>query len=136
MGADLIIQYILVREEKHDTKFFDRLQKAYIKKLDKLPDNAILLWGENVTGEIEEDVKEAKIKAIKMIDSIFCILKNNPRDVTFLTVPISKKKYYTAFVTGGMSWGDNPTDSCDYFYSFNELFNMYNYIDDILKEEK
>jgi len=54
--------------------------------------------------EVREDILEACLEILRDADE--------PRDTSTIRFPGMK---YDVLISGGMSWGDMPTDSCDLF---------------------
>jgi hypothetical protein len=130
MGADLIIEYIYTKQKLDFTKensfFWSRMRKAYHKRLE-----SIAKKDPGYTDfEAETGVGLDNESAHALIDEAIDTLKDMPRDLTWIRVG-----EYTVFITGGMSWGDTPTDSCDILYKFTTLF-PYTLLEDVLKDVK
>ena len=128
MGSDLAIEYIAVKHELSfvncgNEPFWDKLKLALHSRIEAMN-------FEEVSDEIEADlgIPVDKANAHKLVDIILSRLQSNPRDIGWIKVGT-----YTVFLTGGMSYGDSPTDSFDDFQMFNELFPQ-EFIDDVLGE--
>lgn len=131
MGQDLIIDYISVKHklthgiDGEDKAFWSKLRKAYHGKLGKFSKKQY----EDLEAETGTNID--KVSATAIVEEVFDILGGCARDVAWIVIPA--KEPITIFITGGMSWGDDPTDSFHTFNTFNTLF-PYNFIDDVLDE--
>lgn len=151
MGADLILQDISIREKPTKT-FWKKLEKALDKKVDAMSDDELKEWDEDIGAfSGSEDVKDLRIEAHGVIKTTLDNLRSPCRDVTWITLPthifldsesktkstaaeIAAKGLYYVYLTGGMSWGDDPCDSYSIFYKFNMLFKKYRFIDEVLED--
>ena len=87
------------------------------QKLIKLSDKNLKLWYEDFYCEPELSSDNIRKKAIEVIEQTLCYeTLYERRDVTYFEI-----RDVTLFITGGMSWGDSPTDIFDTFRLFNEL---------------
>lgn len=116
MGADMTIEDVCIRHDP-TSDFWEALKTALINKIKK------------------ESISASQLKVnTKVITDAIEILENNPRDVTWIRLPDSNGSMITIYLTGGMSYGDSPTDSLDIFHDLYELFPEYRYIDEVLDE--
>lgn len=116
MGADLIIQFVVFKgklsEEERQKRLIARIKKATKEELEYYFNED----GYYSEGEIEDmKLSEKRNKHIEIVNNFFNSL--GYRDVSSI-----QHKGETLMVTGGMSYGDNPTDSYDCFYKIS-LFN-------------
>jgi len=128
MGSDLAITYIAVKHELSyvncgNDSFWDKLRIALHKKLESMNFEELSLEIESNLG-----VQITLSEAHGLVDYVISLLQSNPRDIGWIKVGT-----YTVFLTGGMSYGDSPTDSFDDFEKFNALFPG-EFIDDVLGE--
>ena len=149
MGADLCIAYIILPKEIS----LDKLEKRLLEKIDEVKEDDLdfwecfkFLWEDAYCGEFDDDkhplevvsggeYKETRISLSKA-KSIFKEIVENTfealtgaRDVTRII-----HKGDTIFISGGMSWGDSPTQNYDTFGKFNFLEDWKEY-KEILKSE-
>lgn len=134
MGADMLIQYIYFKQgidlESIKKKMLERADTpTLIAELLGKPDGSqhqnsymTLQFGqENDEDEkpktIEELTKEFKDTINEVFNSLYC------RDVTSFDF-----MGYTIFLTGGLSWGDDPTET---FNTFERFWEMPELITDI-----
>lgn len=134
MGADLILQDIIIRQ-KPTKAFWDKLEKALDKKIDKMSEDELKGWDDEVSCGSSDDVEELREEAHSVVTTALSDLRDPCRDVTWisLAIPHSKDVWYI-YLTGGMSWGDDPSDSYSDFYKLNMLFPDYRFIDEVLDE--
>lgn len=115
MGADFTLTSIV---EVGDMKLEER-EKLMIDYARNIEDNQITLFldfYEQFHGEdsLPDDVKKIRKDVIDCIREFFEAIDS--RDVTLFSLGNSRM-----ILTGGMSWGDAPTDSYDVICRFNEL---------------
>lgn len=108
MGADLIINCVFMKGKKS----FAEREKRMLKEVEKINFEKKLKEYQGFK-EIKtpEELKEHYIQTIK--DFIRCL---GFRDVTYL-----QHKGEMIYLTGGMSWGDDPTGSFSTFEEFLDL---------------
>lgn len=118
MGADLIVEWVIVKEDI----ILDEAKEKMLKAVNNLTeiDEEIRSYYKETTGEFQQEYKIDNVKSdfTEIINYVFDSIKQGYRDITWI-----KHKGEILYITGGMSWGDNPTDSYDYFYRFNYLPN-------------
>jgi len=122
MGADLYLSSL-----PHCNLTDERKEK--IKDLiDSVPDKEILAYNEDYLceelpdlsqmdmayGSGSEDEALATVVRQVIMDNTFTVLEeaDNPRDVGSIFFPGMN---YRILITGGMSWGDAPTEAANYF---------------------
>lgn len=114
MGADLIVCYVKFKGDKTNKQ----RQKAIINSIDEAKKSILILIYGNGIYEDEDvtltSLEELKAKHKKIVNDFFECLEF--RDVT--TIQPDKDIIY---LTGGMSWGDSPTDS---YNRFEQLLNI------------
>lgn len=144
MGADLCISDVIIPIGIS----LDKLEKRLLKKIDEVKEDDLdfwrcfkNLWEEAYYGDFDidkhplEQDKETRI-SLSRAKSIFKEIVEKTfegltgaRDVTRII-----HKGDTIFISGGMSWGDSPTDNYDNFGKFNFLEDWKEY-KEILKSE-
>jgi hypothetical protein len=116
MGADFLFDTIVIKKGK-DLK---ELEGQLIALAKALPlDSFTPLDRERILNTFDVEVTSKNFAKVKMlmIDTIkdaFVTLKN--RECSYMTF-----KGYHIHLTGGMSWGEAPTDAYDTFNRFNAL---------------
>lgn len=137
MGADMMVEYITVRGTP-TKKEWKQIEKAFQKKLKAISNQDLKFWYQEVNGD---DVDITNTNTVMLLrDEAETVtkltlhdLQDNPRDVTFIKIPIGKE-WATIYLTGGMSNGETPTDSMNLWYSFNTLYHDGpHFINDIVK---
>jgi len=115
MGADLIIEYVIIengdvnKEKEMMLKGIDKLNEKGIEDLKKFfEDECSYIVGKDI-GSIKKEFGE-------IVEEV---LEKGYRDTTYF-----EHKGDTIFLTGGMSWGDSPTESCDSFHKYNLIKSM------------
>jgi hypothetical protein len=148
MGADLILQNVAIRE-KPTAAFWNKLEKALDKKVDKMSDDELKAWADEIG--MYSDSEDLRIDAHGIIRAAIDDLRNPCRDMTWITLPthvfidsesktkslaakIAAKGLYYVYLAGGMSWGDSPGETYEDFYRLNTLFPDYIFIDEVLEE--
>lgn len=149
MGADLILQDITIRH-KPTKVFWNKLEKALIKKVNAMTKDELAGWDDEITGNHDdtEELEDMRITAYGVIETAINDMRGSCRDMTWITLPIPcsigtassvDKQWtlqYTVYLAGGMSWGDSPGETYEDFYKFNMLFADYRYIDEVLEVKK
>jgi len=140
MGADLLLQDIVIRQ-KPTKIFFNKLQKVLDKKVKMMTKEALAAWDDEITGNHDdtETLADLRVKALAVIQTGINDLRGPCRDMTWITLPIGKRKdnekeYYTVYLAGGMSWGDSPGESYEELYKLNMLFADYRYLDEVFDD--
>ena len=135
MGADLIIQDVILRQ-KPTIALWNKIEKALIKKVDKMSDDELKGWAEEVYVCEGSNLKDLRKMAHEVIKTAINDLREPCRDMTWISIPIPKSKdVWYIYITGGMSWGDSPGESYEELYKFNMLFSDYRFIDEVLDEK-
>lgn len=128
MGADIILADVRVRHKithsDKDKPFWDKLRKAYLDKAKKFTQKDFDAL------EAEEGYSFDRDKVNELIDTMIDCLADNSRETTWI-----REGGVTIYITGGMSWGDDPTEDFRTFDNFTKLF-PYEYVDDVLKDSK
>lgn len=132
MGADLILQDLTIRH-KPTVAFWNRLEKALDKKVDKMSDDELKGWADEI-GLMEDDVEDLRIEAHGIIKAALDDCRQPCRDVTWITLP-NNDGLITVYLAGGMSWGDSPGESYEDLYRLNMLFADYRFIDEVLDDK-
>jgi len=115
MGGDMILSIVKLRYGQDETR--ERMIEAVNKLNDKskLDHRELLYFFDNAFGDkVPSDLKKMKQKMIQVIDAFYDCLDG--RDVTSWD-----DGGYTHYATGGMSWGETPTDALPIFEHFNAL---------------
>ena len=113
MGADMCIQYVAFRGNNLN----EFVPEEYKLRLIESVNEATFGELQNYEQGYDEDdlgVLEMREKLIEVINEFFNCLDN--RDVTCIN-----HKGDRIYLTGGMSWGDNPTDSYGNFERLNYI---------------
>ena len=112
MGADLCVDYVELKETEAEA--LSRLAKLVINEdtLDRFINNASYFeWEE------EDFTPELAEKMRKRIADAVDVVYGDRRDTAWLKIDGDR----TFAFTGGMSWGDEPTDAMEDFRIFNEF---------------
>lgn len=120
MGADLIFQYFCLDEDtdmeqtkKNMIKAVDDV--ALEEDFDEISDYYYTAFGDNLEKD-EVDINEVKDEFKTTIKELFDGIAQGWRDITYI-----QHKGDKLWFTGGMSWGDNPTESYNYFMKINQM---------------
>lgn len=136
MGADLIIQDVIIRQ-KPTIALWDKIEKALDKRVDKMSEDELKGWDEEVSCGSSDDVEELREEAHAVVTTAINDLRNPCRDMTWISIPIpNSKDVWYIYIAGGMSWGDSPGESYEELYKFNILFSDYRFIDEVLEEHR
>lgn len=121
MGADLIISYLIFND---DERLMD-VKERWMEKINNLTmddKENIIDYYEETTGvwheqeNIDINLDDVKKDFKKIVDAVFDGIMTGYRDITSIV-----HRGEIIFLTGGLSWGDSPTDSFDNFYKINLL---------------
>jgi len=116
MGADLIISYVVVYKgtnlKQQKKNMLEAVKKLKTKDMKKFENYYETKCG----GGIPNSIEDIKKDIIETINETFNAIIDGYRDVTWI-----KHKDDTIYISGGMSWGDTPTESCDRFNLFCNL---------------
>jgi hypothetical protein len=116
MGADFLFDCIIIKKGKDlkqlEQDLITKAQSLTIKDfkkadIERLEMNFDLIVDVDTLPKIVDDMAS-------WIADTFEALNN--RECGFMTF-----KGYHIYLTGGMSWGDAPTDAFDIFYKFNSM---------------
>jgi hypothetical protein len=104
MGADLCLEYVTIKQSKRPdwAKGLAKI-KALENKYKKDPESFEIdedTFGPDVDGDDIIDLLKSDFIELKQ-----GVMKLQRRDLTRITVGT-----YYAYITGGMTWGDDPTD--------------------------
>ncbi len=117
MGADLLLTYVEVKETREQAQ--KRLDNLVLTEEDlgRFEDTGYYFWEDE---EFSEEV--AKQMREKLQTSLNCVYdvaegKTYAREVTTFTIDGNR----TFLITGGMSWGDEPSDFFSDFWIFFEF---------------
>jgi hypothetical protein len=117
MGADLLITAVELRETK--AQCLQRINNLDWSDLDAMQgkyENAGIWIDEDISlGDPQTLAKWMKERLEQAVDTVYA--ERGSRHVNTLCVD-GVNKY---IITGGMSWGDEPSDEWDCFNLFNEL---------------
>lgn len=112
MGADLIVSVIELRESKE--KAIERLAKiVFNEDSNELFQNAGYYFWEDeqeITPEILNDMRKRVASALEVVYGY-------SREMTHISIDGDRR----FVITGGMSWGDMPTDIFEDFNIFQEF---------------
>lgn len=104
MGADFIVASLV--HDKDATLNWDALPAA----VDALTEDQLVYGLEGAFGEVPEANSTARAQVRDLFGDLRNTLDDEPRDVGHIDV-----RGATVILSGGMSWGDGPTDSFDLF---------------------
>lgn len=114
----MLIAWVSINElkDKNHSELQEQLLKAVETISFKEDREAIELYYNAISNimAIPEDIAEVKKEFVDLIKETFTSLEY--RDVTY-----TQHKGDVLYITGGMSWGDSPTDSFDTFNKFSSL---------------
>ena len=120
MGADLCIEYAVFDENTN----FEEKEKELLQAVNDLTVDDLQYirdFYSELSGEEDEVVlDDAKTDFMDYIKEFFVGINKGYRDITWIT-----HKGETLFITGGMSWGDDPTDSYNTFRRFNLILELF-----------
>ena len=147
MGADLVFSWFAIKRERTTEKGLKEIKEKMLKAVEKLnikdlssiessiEDNSLDAELELEMGKLpeEEDLRKRIINTLennenkmyveaskrvfkKIIEDTFDSINGGYRDVGEII-----HKGEVIYISGGMSWGDLPTDSCGTFEKFNYL---------------
>jgi hypothetical protein len=117
MGADLLVMYVAVPFNKD----IDELKAELLNKVksidltaerENVKEFVLSAFGDEEM--LEDDEESIRAVMLGTVEDFFGCLNN--RDVSSFL-----HKGEVLYVTGGMSWGDSPTDSYDRFERFSYL---------------
>ena len=143
MGADLCLSWFCIKEGKN----LDEIKKKMLNEVDKLNIKNLNEIEETIEemgmiDEVEEKIEEMANKEKDLRKKIISSLEGENQEYIGVAKEIFKEIIKDAFesvkghyrdvaeirhkgeiiyISGGMSWGDIPTDSCDVFYKFGNL---------------
>lgn len=140
MGADMMVEYIVVRGKPTKSEW-KKIEKAFDKKLKSISNEDLQSWYQEIKGDKVDitnvdTVMLLRDEAETVTRLTLHDIQDNPRDVTWirLDVPLEQgTETLYIYLTGGMSYGDTPTDSMNLWYSFNTLYHDIHYLNDILE---
>jgi hypothetical protein len=116
MGADLILASLAIRSEREPDwqGGYAWIRDTPAAELREAADHSY----ENSVGEPLDELTAHELRSWLRgrLDEVRAAIENGYRDVDWLSVD-----GYRLYVTGGMSWGDNPTES---FQPFVDLANV------------
>lgn len=116
MGADLLLNYVEIAETKEKAQA--RLDKLQLTEADlgRFEDCGYYYFeSEEFSPEIENQMRAKLQETLELVYSF--AEGNTPRDVVSLTIDGNR----TFLFTGGMSWGDDPSDSFTDLWLFFEF---------------
>ena len=108
MGADLVFSGFWIKE-KSDLKAVEQNMLKEVNKIKNVKQFASLQ--ENYLAEGKVSLSELKRISVKIIKKVFANLES--RDVSYV-----KHRDERFYLSGGLSWGDNPTNSYALFDNF------------------
>jgi len=116
MGADFLFDCIIIKDSKTDsivrTQLLAKCETLTLADFTELDKGRILdTFGIELT---KDTLKDFIIQSKRIIEDTFKAL--DCRECSYMTF-----KGYKIHLTGGMSWGDAPTDAFDTFGKFNAL---------------
>lgn len=126
MGADFIISYLVVPEDKRLHEVIDEL-KDKVSDLDEDHLDYINEEALNYVVEFDDFNKEEKVKYIQdTIDEDYNYTAN--REINWIDHKGDK-----IVIAGGMSWGDFPTISAEKLYTLQVINGI---VDEFIEEQK
>lgn len=117
MGACLSLQGVVIKERKADClKRINKLDWSDADVMVKRFENAGIRI-DRYSVEEEDEVKCMKERLKEAVKVVYDCHHHGSRDVDFINVDGLGQ----ILITGGATWGDNPTDEMDDFNLFNEF---------------
>lgn len=122
MGEDLILESITfpgnVRLKAEYRRYLSTIKNMLFSEYgQRIVDFWADVFGDELTlEEVAEDFEEYKNDMQYIVKDTFDRILNGRRDVVCM-----EHKGDIIYLSGGMSWGEPPTESCDAFYKFNML---------------
>jgi hypothetical protein len=117
MGADLIFQYFCLDENADMDKTKEKLLKAVDDVTIKEDREELINYYDVAYGQdMEENVEKIREEFKTIINELFSGIQRGWRDISSI-----RHKGDELWITGGMSWGDSPTESYGYFTKFTNL---------------
>jgi len=117
MGADLLLTYIEIKEPREKAK--ERLDKLVITEedLERFDSCGFYEWeGEEFNSDL---VVKIKTKLGEILDSVYDFAEGKAYSREITTFELDGDRQF--LITGGMSWGDDPTDHFTDFWIFFEF---------------
>lgn len=116
MGEDLCLNWVILEEYKTEIESsdLDERRNVLLAEVDLASPEILKHYYNEKDEDIPEDIEEMKRQHKMMINNFFNSL--NYRDVSWIN-----HKGDRLYITGGMSYGDLPTDSCSTFEDFNYI---------------
>lgn len=111
MGADLLVSVVEIRETEEQAR--ERLTKLVIDEsfIQRFMNAGYYFWEEEeFTEEVAKDMR-------KRISDSIDIVYGQSRGINLISLDGNR----ILAITGGMSWGDNPTDEFEDFNIFQEF---------------
>ena len=88
--------------------------------LDKLNTAIVRLYNKDEYKFLAQEIPVSKDEALEAFEYLW----NAPRDLGYLDTWDSTGKYIELWHSGGMSWGDSPTEAFDYICILTELYRL------------
>lgn len=130
MGADFIMTMapLPLFENKRYVQSFDSIRDEVRERIEADPDLRVLiadlLFHEEIGGADTDSDWMSSV--LNIAGDYFDVMHSDPRDTQTISLPCDNGDMSLwHMVTGGMSWGDYPTESFEaiYFYHNTGLFN-------------
>jgi hypothetical protein len=88
-------------------------------QIDTLPINKIIELAQYLLGEavVPQETEKERGAVTRMVTDAFCYLSEKG-DQDYATFLLNDQKYW---FSGGMSWGDSPTEACDHIWRLNTV---------------
>ena len=116
MGADLIQSSIVIKKGQNMNATCQRMLKA-LKKMKKSDCQKFDDYYDQMSGDLAPaSIQQIRKEVARTIKYVCNAIKQEYRDVTWM-----EHKGDMIYTSGGLSWGDAPTDSYTYFALMNAL---------------
>lgn len=115
MGADLMLNYVELKENKEQA--LERLAKMKLTEedLERFDTCGVYDFGWDDDGFTDETIKSMRKRLAQAVEVVYDC--EGSREVNTLTIDGDR----TFVITGGMSWGDEPSSLYTDFYLFSEF---------------
>lgn len=116
MGADFLFGCVVVRDNKNLNRLRERLidECRCLTIADLTDGDKTALSFEYDLDITEDNWSDIRDGIVNNIEDTFYIISQGSREISCLAF-----KGYNIYLTGGMSWGDSPTDAFDVFNRFD-----------------
>lgn len=120
MGADLIVSCFCIKKGTNLKKTEKEMLNAVEKFIPAKNKKSVLYYYDYIRGQCdEEEIREMDGSEIRK--EFAEIIKETFRSLDYRDVASIDHKGDTIYLSGGMSWGGDPSDTFDTFNKFNSL---------------